>query len=344
MEDASSKSGKASSVSSKNTSSRSSTSNAAARARALAETAQSRASFAEREKKEKARLEAEKATLEAKLEALQAEKEAAAVQAEAEILEAAAEFVCCEARIQNDPSFKLSTSNTTTPRAQWAPASEPPSCHPASFVHSSQTPNSHSNECKGWHLCKKARTPVELLSAKHVILKSVQKETYKDEISALVEEKNISRSSVPKKLSPQIHNDLLKIGGRLGNAYLDQHEKNPIIIPKNNHVTTLLLKYYHQEVKQEGHQFTEEAIRTVGLWIVNGKRLISSILYNCVTCRKLRGRFAQQRMADLPPERLDMSPPFSYVGLDVFSLWTAVTRRTRGGATNCKLEQSFLRA
>lgn len=41
-------------------------------------------------------------------------------------------------------------------------------------------------------------------------------------------------------------------------------------------------------------------------------------------------------MADLPPERLVMSPPFSYVGLDVFGPWTVVTQRTREGATNSK--------
>ena len=41
-------------------------------------------------------------------------------------------------------------------------------------------------------------------------------------------------------------------------------------------------------------------------------------------------------MAALPPEWLDTSPPFSYVGLDVFGPWTVVTRCTRGGAAQGK--------
>ncbi len=41
-------------------------------------------------------------------------------------------------------------------------------------------------------------------------------------------------------------------------------------------------------------------------------------------------------MADLPPERLSTSPPFTYVGLDVFGPWTVVTRRTRGGVAENK--------
>lgn len=36
-------------------------------------------------------------------------------------------------------------------------------------------------------------------------------------------------------------------------------------------------------------------------------------------------------MSDLSPERLSVSPPFTYTGLDVFGPWTVVARRTRGG-------------
>ncbi|KAJ8353346.1 hypothetical protein SKAU_G00209130 [Synaphobranchus kaupii] len=90
------------------------------------------------------------------------------------------------------------------------------------------------------------------------------------------------------------------------------------------------------EVKHQGRQFTEGAIRAAGLWIVAGKRLIGSILHHCVICRKLRGKLEVQKMADLPPERLDTSPPFTYVGLDVFGPWTVVTRQTRGGAAHNK--------
>ena len=41
-------------------------------------------------------------------------------------------------------------------------------------------------------------------------------------------------------------------------------------------------------------------------------------------------------MADLPFDRLDPAPPFSYVGLDVFGPWTITTRKTRGGEANSK--------
>ncbi|XP_039901127.1 uncharacterized protein LOC120742062 [Simochromis diagramma] len=41
-------------------------------------------------------------------------------------------------------------------------------------------------------------------------------------------------------------------------------------------------------------------------------------------------------MSDLPAERLQTDPPFSYVGLDVFGPWEVSTRRTKGGHANSK--------
>lgn len=36
-------------------------------------------------------------------------------------------------------------------------------------------------------------------------------------------------------------------------------------------------------------------------------------------------------MANLPAERLQVCPPFTYVGLDIFGPWSVIARRTRGG-------------
>ncbi len=41
-------------------------------------------------------------------------------------------------------------------------------------------------------------------------------------------------------------------------------------------------------------------------------------------------------MADLPEERLSVSPPFTYVGLDVFGPFSVSARRTRGGHAESK--------
>ena len=48
--------------------------------------------------------------------------------------------------------------------------------------------------------------------------------------------------------------------------------------------------YYHENVKHQGRHFTEGVIRSAGYWITGGKKLISSLIYKCVKCRKLRGK------------------------------------------------------
>ena len=190
--------------------------------------------------------------------------------------------------------------------------------------------------CKGWHKCNLPRTPDELSQAEEVVIKAAQRAAFPKELSALKQGKPIPKSSSLLRLSPILEGDLICVGGRLNNAHLKAEEKNPVILPKDSHVSLLLTRHYHHQVKHQGRHLTEGAVRAAGLWILGGKSLINSVIHKCVTCRKLRGKLQEQRMADLPPERLQTCPPFTYVGLDVFGPWSVVTRRTRGGLAESK--------
>ena len=44
----------------------------------------------------------------------------------------------------------------------------------------------------------------------------------------------------------------------------------------------------------------------------------------------------EQRMADPPADRMEVAPPFTNVGFDVFGPWKIRSRKTRGGAANSK--------
>ena len=204
-------------------------------------------------------------------------------------------------------------------------------------AHSFKSGSTNSPQtCKGWHQCHTPRTPEELAAAKKIIFSAVQGDVYLKEYTDLQEKREVSKTSSLLSLDPFMEDGLMRIGGCLRYSSLDSEVKNPIILPKESHVTKLMTRHHHEKVKHQGRQFTEGAIREAGLWIVSGKRLVSSILHHCVVCRKLRGKLAEQKMADLPSERLSTSPPFTYVGLDVFGPWTVVTRRTRGGAAQSK--------
>ncbi|XP_028822925.1 uncharacterized protein LOC114778148, partial [Denticeps clupeoides] len=200
-----------------------------------------------------------------------------------------------------------------------------------SHIHSKRT-----EKCKGWHKCDLPRTPEELSQAKEIIIGAVQKRAFPKEFKALMMNEPVHPSSNLLHLSPILQNNLICLGGRLKNANLDIGETNPIILPKDNHVSLLFVRHYHSQVQHQGRHLTEGALRAAGFWLLGGKRLINSALHKCVTCRKLRGKLQTQRMADLPAVRLQTCPPFTYVGLDVFGPWSIIARRTKGGQAGSK--------
>lgn len=191
--------------------------------------------------------------------------------------------------------------------------------------------------CRGWHICKKAATPENLEKARKLLIMNMQQETYANELNNAEKQTAIPKQSSIRKLRPVIDTDgLLRVGGRISQSGLEINRTNPLIISGQHHLTTLLVRHHHEQVKHQGRHFTEGAIRDAGLWLVGGKKLIRGTLFRCVTCRRLRGKIEHQVMADLPADRLQVAPPFTYIGLDVFGPWEVTCRRTRGGQANNK--------
>ncbi len=197
--------------------------------------------------------------------------------------------------------------------------------------------DSDKSTCNGWHICDKPCSVQDLERAKSILIHSVQAEHFPEELICLQTGRVIPSQGPLFNLSPYIdESGLLRVGGRLSQASLGRDEVCPLILPGHCHITSLLIQHYHKQVEHQGRIFTEGALREAGFWIIGGKRRISSVIFQCVQCRKLRGRILTQKMSDLPPERLSMDPPFSFVGLDVFGPWVVTSRRTRGGQANSK--------
>lgn len=184
-----------------------------------------------------------------------------------------------------------------------------------------------------------------------IIVTAVQREVFADEIAALEREDNNtpeSRSSLNQRrrilqkstlyrLDPFVDEDgILRVGGRLQRSDLTFEERHPVLLPKNHHLSKLLIRYYHEKVHHQGRQITHGALRSAGYWVVGGHKMVASIVTSCVNCKKLRGQTLTQKMAELPADRLEVSPPFTGVGLDVFGPWTIQTRKLRGGAAESK--------
>ena len=191
--------------------------------------------------------------------------------------------------------------------------------------------------CCGWHDCKLLFKPEQLNHAKIRILLAVQRQVYSEEIHSIQKGEQVPKQSALSKLCPFIDSEgLLRVRGRLKKSQLTAEEGQPIILPGKHHLTSLLIRHYHEQVCHQGRHLTEGALRSAGFWIIGGKRPISSLIYNCVTCRRLRGKQEEQIMADLPADRCSTDPPFTFVGLDVFGPWCVASRRTRGGLAHSK--------
>ena len=195
-------------------------------------------------------------------------------------------------------------------------------------------------------------TAKELQQATTVIVRTVQRDSFGPELSSTPysgtkpveasrrengEKKRTLRGSPLYQLDPFVDSDgVVRVGGRLRRAQLEYGEKHPALLPRSHHVADLVVRHYHNQVHHQGRQITHGAIRQAGYWLIGGHRAVARELSKCVVCKKLRGPFLDQRMADLPADRTEVAPPFTNVGFDVFGPWMVRSRKTHAGAANSK--------
>lgn len=155
--------------------------------------------------------------------------------------------------------------------------------------------------------------------AEIVIIKDLQKQAYQEEIKILSKGKPLPKNSKLRHLDVFLdEHSVIRVGGRLHCSSLANSAKHPTVIPREHHAAKLIIAHCHEKVCHQGKGFTINAVRSSGYWIPRLSQAVSSFIRQCVLCRKLRRPAEGQRMSDLPTERVEPSPPFSYCGMDVF--------------------------
>ena len=93
-------------------------------------------------------------------------------------------------------------------------------------------------------------------------------------------------------------------------------ETAPKLLPKNNHFTDLIIKYYHENLLHAGVSQTLSEIR-MKFWIVKGRAAVKRVLKNCLRCKFWEGKsFKTLKFAPIPKLAKTINQPFSCVGLD----------------------------
>lgn len=156
----------------------------------------------------------------------------------------------------------------------------------------------------------------ELDLANQRIIKTVQESAFPNEIKELQGDQVLSKNHKFKALDPFIdERGLLRVGGRLKNAFIPYSQKHPLLIPKGHHVTTLLIRNEHLTNYHAGAQTTLYALRR-NYWLPDARQQVRKIIRACVTCVRANPPQSKYIMGDLPRIRVTEARPFYNVGVD----------------------------
>lgn len=187
-------------------------------------------------------------------------------------------------------------------------------------------------------LTRKQLDVSELQRAESAIVLYLQRKYFAIELHDLMTgSKMLSRKSELYSLEPFLDCDgILRVGGRLGAACFPENAKHPMILPRDDHVTTLVIRYVHEY--NTGHSGREHVLSVVRqkYWIPRARPMVKRVLQQCVVCRRWQGKACSQRMADLPSDRISPEEPaFTHVGIDCFGPFYVKRGRCREKRYGC---------
>ncbi|XP_071832390.1 uncharacterized protein [Apostichopus japonicus] len=198
--------------------------------------------------------------------------------------------------------------------------------------------------------CSQGITSDEMESAEKAIIKFIQRQSFPEEIGVLQKTKtaemNIKDPCGTVKqasdkgnrclrqkgrltdLDPELHDEIMRVGGRLRKASIPLNAKHQMILPKDHHVSKLIIRHIHQLVGHQGRNHVLAELRQK-YWIIHAGSMIRSLLKRCIQCRKYLARTGKQKMADLPAYRLRPDEGvFSRTGVDYFGPFEIKQGRT----------------
>lgn len=168
------------------------------------------------------------------------------------------------------------------------------------FLHNSKARTKGTERRKGM-LCRS-----ELVEAERMWIRSSQ-----DELKG---SKHYNDLAMKLKLTEI--DGLLKCQGRLEHSDLEPESRQPIILPRDDKLTKLVIEERHLKTKHGGIQATLGELRS-RFWVPKGQQAVKKVLNKCVTCKRQQGKpYGSPPEAALPDFRVKEALPFSKVGVD----------------------------
>ncbi|KAK3712756.1 hypothetical protein QZH41_001991 [Actinostola sp. cb2023] len=160
-------------------------------------------------------------------------------------------------------------------------------------------------------------TSEEIKQAEVHWMRKIQEECYSDEINCLRQHQRVHPKSSLLCLDPFFddHDNLLKVGGRLRNAELQEEQRQQVILPSHHDLVGKIIKSYHEKLLHAGVEHVLSCTRQ-RLWIIHGRREVKKVSAKCEVCKRWSAPRACQKAGQLPRERVVPEPCFTNVGMD----------------------------
>ncbi len=180
------------------------------------------------------------------------------------------------------------------------------------ILHFRQNCKRHSEE-----RCLSPRLSVdETRRAEELLWKLSQENTFSEQRQRLRKGNDLTTRDPLLSLHPFLDNQgVLRVGGRLQRSKLKYSQRHPVVLDRKEPLTHLIVQYLHTTSCHAGPTLLL-SILSRSFHVIAGKRLVRDVCRKCVICRKQSQVVAEQRMGQLPPQRITPSDVFSTVGID----------------------------
>ncbi|XP_025270387.1 uncharacterized protein LOC112639726 [Camponotus floridanus] len=170
----------------------------------------------------------------------------------------------------------------------------------------------------------------EIEEARVSWIRRVQSNHFGADLKLTSQDLALGKSNSLARFSPFLDAEgLLRVGGRLKHSILTYDERHPVLLPKDSHLTRLIVDDCHQRALHGGTQLTLSLIRQQ-YWIPRGQAIVKGAISRCITCVRWRAATPQQLMGDLPREGVVPARPFLHTGVDYAGPIQLRTTKGRG--------------
>ena len=96
---------------------------------------------------------------------------------------------------------------------------------------------------------------------------------------------SLSKDSKLLLLNPIVVDNLIRVGGRIGQSHLPFEQKHQILLTKEHFLSTLLVLDKHERNYHIGREQTLSLLRE-SVWIIKGKALVRKVIQNRSFCKQ----------------------------------------------------------